>query len=236
MTSKPNGYVLYHGPSELDGKPIVVVATGFARKSQNVKTGDMVQIWIIRSDVAPIEALKTGADASVCGNCPLRPVNFKARANRAPNDKPCYVNVGYAPRAIFNSFHKGIYPAAVPGIFLGKTVRFGAYGDPAAVPSKAFAQARREMVHNTGYTHQWREVAPCNAEFLMASVETPAGREEAKALGYRTFRTKKAGDPVLSGEISCPASKEAGVRTTCENCKLCGGAMVRAKDIVINLH
>jgi hypothetical protein len=42
------GVVLYEGPSELDGKPIVVVATF---NSVNDKTGNMVQTWIIRSDM-----------------------------------------------------------------------------------------------------------------------------------------------------------------------------------------
>lgn len=234
--SKPNGYVIYDGPSELDGKPIIAVATGFAKNSQNSKTGAMVQIWILRRNVAPLTAVKTGADKSVCGNCPLRPNAFKSRKDRLPGDKACYVNIGQAPRAVHDGWQRGIYPAAVPGIFLGHKVRFGAYGDPAAVPAAAWAQARREMVQNTGYSHQWRTVAPCNAEFLMASVETPEGRAEAKAMGWRTFRTKREGDPVLPGEIACPASKEAGVRTTCDKCVLCGGASVKAKDIVINLH
>ena len=47
---KLNGVVLYEGPSVLDGAPIAVIAT---LKSANVKTGDMIQTWIIRSDMHP---------------------------------------------------------------------------------------------------------------------------------------------------------------------------------------
>ena len=63
--SKPNGYILYEGPSGIDGAPIVVIATGFANSSANAKTGDMIQTWIIRSDIAPHHAVKSGDDASI---------------------------------------------------------------------------------------------------------------------------------------------------------------------------
>ena len=36
----PSGFVMYDGPSAIDGAPIVVIAT---LKSSNRKTGDMVQ-------------------------------------------------------------------------------------------------------------------------------------------------------------------------------------------------
>ena len=45
--SKPNGLVLYHGPSRINRREIVVIATGLRRKSRNRKTGKMVQIWIL---------------------------------------------------------------------------------------------------------------------------------------------------------------------------------------------
>ena len=61
-------YVIYDGPSQIDGKPIVAIAqvgTG------NRKTGKgMVQTWILRSDIDPISASRTGEDSSICGDCP----------------------------------------------------------------------------------------------------------------------------------------------------------------------
>jgi len=40
--SRPNGMILYEGPSLIDGKSIVVVVTGFKR-TDNRKTGTMLQ-------------------------------------------------------------------------------------------------------------------------------------------------------------------------------------------------
>ena len=41
------GIILWEGKSELDGKPIVLIAIDH---SSNSKTGDMVQTYILRSD------------------------------------------------------------------------------------------------------------------------------------------------------------------------------------------
>ena len=63
--SENTSFIIYSGPSELDGAPIIVVAT-FA--SKNSKTGDMVQVWIMRADIAPHLAKHSGADSSICGD------------------------------------------------------------------------------------------------------------------------------------------------------------------------
>ena len=60
------GYIAYEGPSEIDGAPIVVIVNKIDG-SKNAKTGALVQTFIIRSDIAPTDALKTGADYSICG-------------------------------------------------------------------------------------------------------------------------------------------------------------------------
>ena len=65
--AKQTTYLLWEGPSELDGKPIMAVATNVGQSSSNTKTGDMIQIWYMRSDIEPHQALKTGDDESVCG-------------------------------------------------------------------------------------------------------------------------------------------------------------------------
>ena len=71
--------IIYRGPSLLDGAPIVVIAIDSAR---NTKTGRMVQTYILRADMDPREANKTGADFSICGTCPHRgtPTTDAARA------------------------------------------------------------------------------------------------------------------------------------------------------------
>ena len=41
------GFVLYEGPSKLDGEPIVAIAT---LKTENTKTGPTIQTWILKAD------------------------------------------------------------------------------------------------------------------------------------------------------------------------------------------
>ena len=63
------GYIAYEGPSEIDGKPIVVIVNKLDG-SDNAKTGaDLVQTFIIRSDVPPTEALKSGDDEIGRASC-----------------------------------------------------------------------------------------------------------------------------------------------------------------------
>jgi len=88
--------ILYTGPSMLDGSPIVVIATA---GSNNVKTGPMIQTWILRADLDPVEAKHAGADSSVCGQCPHR--HFLGGS--------CYVQPYQAPRSIWYSWWKGNY-------------------------------------------------------------------------------------------------------------------------------
>ena len=64
--------VVYEGPSELNGAPIVAIITGLVTPSTNTKTGPMAQLWILDATTEPHVAVKTGEDESVCGDCPAR--------------------------------------------------------------------------------------------------------------------------------------------------------------------
>ena len=101
------GYIAYEGPSIIDGAPIVVIINKIYGASKNGKTGDIVQSFIIRSDINPVEALQTGADASICGDCVHRPI--KAKETGEP---PCYVNVGRSVLAVYNAYKRGRYVKA----------------------------------------------------------------------------------------------------------------------------
>src|SRR4051794_34520074 len=103
----PNGYVIYRGPSEIDEQPIVAIATGFQKKSKNRKTGpDLIQVWILREDINPVEAILDGADISICGLCPLRGIPEEGKIR----DRKCYVPVWRAPLSIWRCFKRGSYP------------------------------------------------------------------------------------------------------------------------------
>lgn len=219
------GAVLYEGPSELDGDPIVVILTGF-QASVNAKTGKMLQVWVLRSDMNPVEALARAKDAAICGDCP----------QRVSTGGACYVRVEKAPLSIYRAWKRGRYEdwtTRFPDRALaGRSVRFGAYGDPAAVPYRIWKRVRRRnrLASWTGYTHQWRK-APHLRSFLMASVDSAEEADEAAALGWRTFRVRLEDEPILTSEITCPSEK-----TTCLECALCQGASKLARSVTILAH
>jgi hypothetical protein len=235
------GVVLYEGPSRLDGKPIAVIANRITTKSNNDKTGAMVQTFIVRSDVNPVEALRSGDDASVCGDCKRRPSVAKAAGI-----KPCYVKVFQSVLSTWKALGRGRYarpivdydPRILSDLFEGKAFRMGSYGDPAAAPFAMWARATKRAAMVNGYSHQWHK--PEFAKFkalTMASADNEAEALQAWGAGWRTFRVRAKDEARLSNEAICPASKEAGAKVSCTDCKACGGhsAKVR-KSIVIMAH
>ncbi len=208
-----NGVILYKGPSLLDGRPIVCIATGLERGSINTKTGPMVQTYILADGgLSPLHAVANGTDASVCGDCPHRGTS-------------CYVNLAQGPRAVWDAYTRGVYEwGKGDQRFRGRSIRFGAYGDPAAVPRIVWYRLKRVAAHTTGYTHAWRTCDKRMACYCMASCETEADVELAQRKGYRTFRVRVQGQPLRADEIVCPASAEGGKRRTCATCKACSGA------------
>jgi hypothetical protein len=197
----------------------------------------MVQTFILRRDIDPNKALKTGDDSSVCGGCKLRPINKGATR--------CYVRVYQAPLSVWGAFHRGRYAvpgvdfdaALLPALFEGLAFRIGSYGDPAAIPAIVWKIATRLVKTRTGYTHQWRKKIGAGLKDLcMASADSEADVAAATAKGWRTFRVRKHDAPTLANESICPASKEGGQRTQCDRCGLCKGATIAAKNIVIADH
>ena len=216
----PSGFVMYDGPSAIDGAPIVVIAT---LKSSNRKTGDMVQTWILRQDLHPVESSAQGADVSICGNCPHR-------------KKSCYVNIGQAPAQVWKSYEKGNYPVFIPGehdsFFMGRKVRLGAYGDPAAMPFEIAEYMVKISLGHTGYTHQAARKF-FDKRFLtlcQVSADTPKQAIKFQAMGAKTFRVALEGDALMDGEIEC-LSDSKGI--SCLDCGLCNGIK---QNIAITVH
>jgi len=222
---KPNGYIIYKGKSLLDKKPIVVIALA---KSRNTKTGNMVQTYILRENIDPREANKTGEDFSICGNCPLKgePHNEPTRATA--KNRACYVNLGQGVLITYKQYKKGAYPIAtsdqIKELGRGRVVRLGTYGDPASVPRKIWDLLLDDCVHHTGYSHQ-HDLKDSYQDITMKSVETIEQAFKSWAQGVRTFRTINNVNEIVKGqEILCPASKEAGRVKTCATCQLCSGS------------
>lgn len=226
--SKPPGVILYEGASQLDGKPIVVIATGFQRRTENPKTGDMIQTWILRARVSPLRAINTGSDVSVCGDCPLRG-NLETQPDGSIKNRmrACYVSVRNAPRAVFDAYRHGRYEPFVPRhlqLFRGRMLRLGSYGEPVAVPYSVWTPLVRAAAGYTGYTHQWHVGRFWRfRRLLMASVHSSQDAQKAQAHGWRTFRVAPVGEKPSRREFHCPASAEQGHRLTCELCGACDG-------------
>ena len=221
----------------IDGAPIVVIINKIDSDSENEKTGALVQSFILRSDVAPTDALKTGDDASICGDCQHRPL-LASETGAAP----CYVNVGRSVRSVYEAYRRGRYTkadaATIARALAGKIVRLGTYGDPAAAPVRMWVQITRYALGRRGYTHQWNRPdfdAAAWGRLVMASADTIDEAARANLLGMRVFRVSIGVDK-QAGEVTCPASAEGGRKSTCAKCTLCAGTSVQARDVVIADH
>lgn len=227
----PQGVVLYRGPSAWDGEPIVAIATGLRNASKNPKTGPMVQVWIMREDIAPHVAARDGRDESVCGDC-------SARRSRGGH---CYVSTFQGPRSVWEAYHAGNYdelePDEIGPTLAGRRVRIGAYGDPAMVPEYVWRAVVSQAATWTGYTHQWDKP---HADYLrgivMASCDSDDEAREAREAGWRYFRVAAAGDAsAMEREVEC-LSESRGM--SCYDCGLCDGMRDSGlgKSVRITVH
>ena len=222
--------IIYNGPSLLDGKPIVVIATF---SNRNTKTGAVVQTYILRSDINPLEASKTGEDFSICGDCTMRGEVNDDPKRKIAKARRCYVNLGQGVLIVYKSFLRGVYQIAQPrDIGRGRFVRVGTYGDPAAVPAQVWTDLLAEATTFTAYSHQsgWRP------DIAMQSADNRAQAVAHWKAGRRTFRViSDLAELDKANEALCPASKEAGRRVQCTACKLCKGSSL-GKSIAIVEH
>ncbi len=187
----------------------------------------MVQVWIL-----PVSGKRSHEDIhSVCGTCPRQPTSL--------GDGSCYA---WAMRPVWRVLNSAASATTkrrslpeASELLRGRKVRIGALGDPAAVPLEVWEALTRHAAGWTGYTHAWTQ-APELRRYLMASVDSEAEQRRAERNGWRTFRVRIPGERLTSREITCPASDEAGHRTTCEKCQLCKGASSKARSIAIIDH
>jgi hypothetical protein len=237
MTNKQaKSGIIYQGKSLIDNEPIVVIATYSPR---NIKTGEMVQTWILRADFTPLEASKLGLDYSICGGCKHKGIpNADPNAKQA-KERSCYVILGQAPTVVYKAFLNGSYNDMTghdktSELGRGRMVRLGSYGDPSAVPSYVWDSLLENSIGHTGYTHQTNIAsADVRPDLCMISADSEAQARDAWAQGSRTFRIiSDYSELVTDKEIACP-SQTKGIQ--CEACKLCMGASM-AKSIAVIKH
>ena len=227
--SSPKGFVIDRGLSPIDGKPYVAILT---LKSTNRKTGDMAQVWILREDMNPVEAVQNGGDVTICGNCPHR--------KQADGSRSCYVNVGQGPNSVWKALKRGAYIEAFDtaswsqmlALIKAKRIRWGAYGDPAVINPLIVRVINTHAKGHTGYTHQWRsKFAQPFKGIFQASCDGFQDYLDASDLGWKTF-TVVSKNARIDYAKQCPATV-ANSQAQCATCKLCDGGRT---DIYVNAH
>ena len=191
--------------------------------SANRKTGDVNHTVHLPADTGISQALKTGADESVCGDCDLSPSKRNI----------CYIN----HRWLLN-IEKGAYPdlsdlepaqQAYLDLRLNYfTTRLGSMGDPASDTRHLKMLTRHNKT--VGYTQQWNKPQFEHLRSdMMASVASPQMAEQAQSQDWRTYRIKTEDEPLMENEILCPHP-----RLQCRDCGLCSGG--KGKNIAQNVH
>jgi hypothetical protein len=251
MKKKITGFVFYEGPSRIDGKNIIGIVT---IGTSNQKTGNLAQTWILRPDISPLDAVNTGEDKSICGTCPLRGLIRPAseRLTKGVINTPtvnkgrsCYVLLNTAPFAVWKAYNKGLYPKLenkYAKYLYGIGLRYGAYGDPVAIPRKSWTLLEKLCTGKSrpGYTHQWKENKFSSwKDKIMASTHSIEENELAKSKGWRTFRTIYSLSDMNTNEKICPASPEGEFKLNCSICGACNGKkseLDSRKSIAILAH
>ena len=197
----------WQGPSTIDGQDIMAVVSCEKRKSKNRKTGDMVQVAFFRTDQRPSDAAESGADESVCGQCPMRPKLWTKEVSK----EPCYVRLDWK-KAQWNAGNNAELdlPAAIKAMSK-KPVRFGEYGNMSSMPRDVAEQLLQAADRWTLYEQA----------------------REAHAMGWRTFRVMPEGDTPMDSEVVCPYETH---KVQCKDCMLCMGQSKQAKSVCVTAH
>ena len=239
----PNGFILWEGKSPINkALDIALIVTGFDKQTDNDKTGNLLQSFILYKHLAPHKAFKLKEyGESVCGDCCHATYNNPKENGYAT----CYVRVYQSPRAVWECWRNGKGYENIGNnwnIFNNKYLRLGSFGDPAMVPFYIWNKALKEVYKNaskneklhTGYTHQWRKDFASELKgTVMASCDGMKDYIEATSHGWKPFRVRKKEEPKLKEEIICPSSLEANRVSSCDQCFLCDG---NSKPVTIIQH
>ena len=216
----PSTLVLWTGPSALDGTPILVVAHRVNAPSKNVKTGDMLQVSIMRADSAPVDAWREGQDGAVCPSACVH--RSKARGGNGT----CYVNKARlsaawrAARRLADASKVGV-PA---GMFAGAVVRVGMEGDPSAAPLHVWEAILAGSKRHTGYTAAWRTLPVEWSRLFMASCASPADVAAAQLAGWRPFTASAStADDAAYAALGLRVCLSDAADVACVDCGGCDG-------------
>lgn len=212
------------------------VIVNFQFDTKNSKTGGLIQNYFLpEAWITSDKKIGQLSDTSVCFDC----------EHGQSKSKTCYVRKGQSGMGLASKVRslrlKGL--DNIPELseelerdlldaIEGRGVRFGSYGEPVLLGEDLVKKISDRAKFWTGYTHQWHKNSWAK-DYFMASVESTLIDKAAKSMGWRTFFV---GDSIGSENVTCPASKEAGNKATCEQCKLCMGTQSKAKSVKILKH
>lgn len=206
---------LWEGPSAYTGRPVRAVLKGHA----NTKVGQTLGLWVLPSHTRALDSVRDRDDRDQCGDC----------QHAAHHARTCYTHAStrilwHAPAGLGGTLWQ-----TLGGVSRAVThLRSAVYGDIGALPAEAVQAVRHVRadlgLRPLGYTHAW-STRPDLASDHMASVDSVQEAQEAAAKGWRYFRTRMPGQPLLPGEVQCPATDEARRSNpiTCTRCGLCSG-------------
>lgn len=213
----------------------------YKKKGANSKLGASSMLQTYHFSVSQILSGSLEDDKEVCFDCPL---SYNA------GDGKCYTHKGLQRLGLLSMMKrlKKLYEAGDVSNWNASSfsrfytqlkgkeislVRFGTYGEPVILDVNTISILANLGKSWTGYTHQWnKDKYRAYSAFFMASTHSQFEAAIAQDLGWRVFNT---GD--LNGAVNCPASKEAGRKSTCTVCALCSGTSGKGKkDIYIGIH
>lgn len=252
--------VVWRGVSMIDGKTPIMAVLTFKSDNEKLTAGGnatataaqviaqaqqprIAQLWIFVEGQHPLDSIKSGQDAAICGNCPHR-YSYDTNGQPLAGSRTCYVSThGGMPSVWRGAYQKPVTAISDPILRAVLSVcflRIGAYGDPAALPYElvnelaAIAGQKLPALRSksVGYSHAWRTCDQRFRSLLMASCDTQEDVRSAVALGWRPFfapldganvaaKSTKIADASLT--LCLSANEREGATVACWQCGLCDG-------------
>ena len=196
--------------------------------SNNRKTGDMVQTYLIDKERLISEPKTFGAK---CEACPMVNKCYVSRDKLSVRKALVKLTQGEATSYAFATLDE------VLPLLQGRLIRLGTYGDPSAIPLRDLARICESAKGHTGYTHFWREVDADYSAYLMSSCESLSDELLSNALGYRAFRVLLDDQETHETTQKSVQCLNASVGLTCAECLLCSGTKGKgSSNIYIHEH
>lgn len=256
---RSKSFIFYDGPSMLNPSEQVMGIVQLVA-SQASKTEGMLQSWVFPSAIkTAVDAweyrkkqpspckimLDKGMDRACCHNCDLR-----GKISGGSGECYCHGQVlMFGANMMLKAMSRNGWPTIsmelleaelMTARMRGDLMRNTAYGEPMCLPDQYLLPL--VTMPGTGYTHAWDEIPMERAwiyqRYMMASVR-PEKEAAATEMGWRCFVMQEPDQYSINKETQapCPASAEAGRKSSCGSCKACSGKQgSHWKNMVIINH